>query len=89
MVVLLDLDEGGCDDPFIERGAPVGFASSKLLVNGSVTKTPNSTTVQIERPNPNLNGVSAALGCYPSVPLPTFLNRQQELTPYPAASSLN
>ena len=64
MAVLLDLDADGCD-PYADQREPAAFASSRFYLNRSVTTIPTSAEAQAERPNPNLNGCSAALGCYP------------------------
>ena len=61
MVVLLDLDRGA----YAGHEEPAGFASSRLHLRGSVVKAPSVTEAMIERLNPNINGFSAALGCYP------------------------
>jgi hypothetical protein len=57
MVVLVDLDD---DEPPHEN---------KLLnvkpLHHSLTEEVQSVSVVDERPNPNINGFSAALSCYP------------------------
>ena len=67
MVVLLDLDEDA-QDPHAD---PSSFAFPTLqLIHGAVTtegKTADRSDVAQERPNPNINNFSAALGCYPWV----------------------
>ena len=67
MVVLVDLDED-LSDPYVESRHGTGFLPPKLHVNelmtakGLASEAPDPGN---ERPNPNLNGFSAALGCYP------------------------
>jgi len=68
MVVFLDLDEDASDhvDP-----DEAGYALSRRLpIRPVTTNIPTSTPTaikhdEIETPNPNLNSLSAALGCYP------------------------
>lgn len=69
MVVLLDLDED-VPDPHADVRHSGGFADFRFhLRNGAVT-TNGRTGVpedgeESERENPNINGFSVALGCYP------------------------
>lgn len=75
MVVFLDLDED-VPDPHADPGEPAGFISlesfRRLAYRAPVTAE-NQKATEIDRPNPNLNTVSAALGCYPSVATPNTL----------------
>ena len=65
MVVLLDLDDtDACnphEDPFRLAGYPNPIGS-KVTKPAAVAKA--DRTIE-QRPNPNINGFSAALGCYP------------------------
>lgn len=69
MVVLLDLDED-VSDPHADVRHGGGFADFQIhLRNGAVTKSDRTGIPDdgegSERENPNINGFSAALGCYP------------------------
>ncbi len=69
MVVLLDLDEDVAD-PHADVRHGGGFADFQIhLRNGAVTKSDRtglSDDREVSRKeNPNINGFSAALGCYP------------------------
>ncbi|KAI4125605.1 MAG: hypothetical protein LQ347_005318 [Umbilicaria vellea] len=67
MVVLLDLDED-LSDPYVDSRHGTGFPPARLHGNQS-TETkglPSEAPATVdERSNPNLNGFSAALSCYP------------------------
>jgi hypothetical protein len=73
MVVLLDLDEGVQDphaDPHFLHGHSSAFANLKHQLRAPLLRNNNASThesaaVADERLNPNLNGFSAALSCYP------------------------
>ncbi|KAL2057775.1 hypothetical protein ABVK25_002159 [Lepraria finkii] len=73
MVLLLDLDDE-VPDPHADPNEPAGFVLRQHYLNGqpdssitpAVSKAPQDANV-IERPNPNLNGLSAAVACYPIV----------------------
>ncbi len=70
MVVLLDLDE---DPHLLHDGS--AYDLLKLQLRGPLLRAGNtqdtlsypasSESTSEERPNPNLNGFSAALSCYP------------------------
>ena len=69
MVVLLDLDED-VPDPHVDVRHCGGFTHTRLhRRNDAVTKKPKTGILDDvegqERDNPNINGFSAALGCYP------------------------
>ena len=68
MVLLLDLDDE-VPDPHADPKEPAGFASfrSRQREDSVTTKLPTnrSDDALSERPNPNLNGLSAAVACYP------------------------
>lgn len=69
MVVLLDLDED-VSDPYVHSMHGTGFPPPRLHVNKLMTAKRLASEAPVtvkERPNPNLNGFSAALGCYPYV----------------------
>ncbi|KAA6413675.1 MAG: hypothetical protein FRX48_02036 [Lasallia pustulata] len=69
MVVLLDLDED-VSDPYVHSMHGTGFPPPRLHVNKLMTAKRLASEAPVtvkERPNPNLNGFSAALGCYPIV----------------------
>lgn len=81
MVVFLDLDEDDVSerDPHADPNEPAGFAASsrqqrQRFKPAAAVRIGNSTKSLVEeeeeRPNPNLNGFSAALGCYPYVLAP-------------------
>lgn len=70
MVVFLDLDEDDVsDDPHADPNKSAGFAASlrqaHLRSKPVVTENGEPALNSNERPNPNLNSCSAALGCYP------------------------
>jgi len=65
MVVLLDLDDQESCDPHPDRLRLVGYTTS---IRNKVTKSSidaKSAAIVEHRPNPNVNGFSAALSCYP------------------------
>jgi hypothetical protein len=68
MVVIVDLDEE-VHDPHADPGALNGFVGLKHQLRHSLTdpkhNAPERAPVDDERPNPNINGFSAALSCYP------------------------
>jgi len=66
MVLLLDLDEE-ISDPHADPSHPAGFASLRQRQRKVTAKvrTNNPDNEPPERPNPNLNGLSAAVACYP------------------------
>ena len=73
MVVLVDLDDSGLSGPPIDHpdsadGSAHHFRDFRKPVwppkrNSTVEKVDG--TAYDDRPNPNLNGFSAALSCYP------------------------
>ncbi|KAK4690281.1 hypothetical protein P7C71_g6473, partial [Lecanoromycetidae sp. Uapishka_2] len=68
MVLFVDLGED-VSDPHADPDHPAGFASLRLrqredTVTAKVPANDGSDN-SIERPNPNLNGLSAAVACYP------------------------
>lgn len=71
MVVLLDLDDDDAFDPFARPKGRQGLQTPFRLEHDSVTRETEDVepgkenTYQEDRPNPNINGFSAALGCYP------------------------
>jgi hypothetical protein len=72
MVVLLDLDE---DPHLLREGDKVAYDHFKHQLRGPLLRAGNTQDVLStesfgdpapdDRPNPNLNGFSAALSCYP------------------------
>ncbi|KAL9023863.1 MAG: hypothetical protein Q9196_006924 [Gyalolechia fulgens] len=79
MVKLLDLDADDAFDPFARSEGRSVLQTPFRIHQGRVTKDPedvdtsndNGNAAQEEdRPNPNINGFSAALGCYPDAPNP-------------------
>ena len=64
MVVLLDLDEECLDPPDDPRNAPFHQNRKPQTIEflNHVLKSPDAGN---ERPNPNINGFSAILACYP------------------------
>ncbi|KAL8693963.1 MAG: hypothetical protein Q9218_001321 [Villophora microphyllina] len=73
MVVIFELDDDSAFDPY---GRPKGLAGlQKPYFQEHIANGPNSdddigkptVTEGEDRPNPNINGFSAALGCYPIV----------------------
>ncbi|CAF9920073.1 MAG: hypothetical protein ALECFALPRED_001420 [Alectoria fallacina] len=71
MVVFVDLDNDVSDDPHADPNGPRGFSSlRKHRLGDKVTANapPNANDGKLEeRPNPNINSFSAALGAYPIV----------------------
>lgn len=71
MVVLLDLDDEGLDPLDPHAASRNGFTDPRAHLlerpNGdeSQGKVKTSEVVEVERVNPNINGFSASLGCYP------------------------
>lgn len=70
MVVFLDLDDDDVvDDHHADLNKSAGFAASLPQSQWSsksvVTEHRDSTVDLDESPCPNINGFSAALGCYP------------------------
>ncbi|KAL8870553.1 MAG: hypothetical protein Q9174_003433 [Haloplaca sp. 1 TL-2023] len=70
MVVLLDLDDASDDDAFDPYARPKGLfgvqQKSVIIVEEDDGDAKERAT-GLERPNPNINGFSAALGCYPDL----------------------
>lgn len=69
MVVLLDLDED-LSDPYVDSRHGTGFPPARLHGSRStkIKSLPSGASFTgDERANPNLNGFSAALSCYPYV----------------------
>ena len=71
MVVFLDLEADVPDDPHADPNEPRGFSSLRkhplgYKVTTKVTANGDDGSVE-ERPNPNINSFSAALGAYPYV----------------------
>ena len=70
MVVFINLEDEA-EDPADRRHGSAGFAArrSQLTNDGAIAPGVGSARgplpVAEERPNPNLNVVSEALGCYP------------------------
>jgi hypothetical protein len=62
MVVLVDLDDD--EPPSHDNYSQTGLMNVKLL-HHSLAEDVQSVPVIDERPNPNINGFSAALSCYP------------------------
>ena len=63
MVVLLDLDDKVAFDPHADPLRLVGYPAP---IKNTVTKPSiEKIVVDGKRPNPNINGFSTALGCYP------------------------
>ena len=70
MVVFLDLDEDDvADDPHANPGEPAGLAVPRRLpkpiASTAADRIGKESSIDSERPNPNLNVISEALGCYP------------------------
>lgn len=59
MVLIFDLDEESHDTPH------ASFATLKHQLHGLHNESRREIDVAEERPNPNLNGFSAILCCYP------------------------
>ncbi|KAL9136608.1 MAG: hypothetical protein Q9175_002168, partial [Cornicularia normoerica] len=71
MVVFVDLEDDVPDDPHADPHEPRGFSSLRKhhlgdKVTAKATATGDDENVD-ERPNPNINSFSAALGAYPIV----------------------
>ncbi len=67
MVVLLDLEDDDAFDPFARPrrlSGPYTPDKDTPVTTGS-KEDEEKTTVETERPNPNFNAFSIALGCYP------------------------
>ena len=74
MVVFLDLDEDDVSDPD-PHADPIGSAGYEWAMRHRVaeprditvdhTRTKSQTSDDEKRDNPNVNSLSAALGCYP------------------------
>lgn len=65
MVVLLDLDDQDSCNPHAD---PLRLVAYPTSIRNKVTKSSNdakSAVIVERRPNPNVNGFSAALSCYP------------------------
>ncbi len=77
MVVYFNLGEDDVsDDPHVDPNKSAGFAGSQSQWRSKpvVTENGESAVDLGERPNPNINSFSAALGCYPyALPLLRFL----------------
>ena len=75
MVVFVDLEDDVPDDPHADPNSPRRFPSLRQhhledlgdKVTNKVTADSDHDVVE-ERPNPNINNISAALGAYPYVP---------------------
>ena len=67
MVVLLDLDDASDDDAFDPYARPKGLfgVQQKSVTIVEEDGDAKERGKELERPNPNINGFSAALGCYP------------------------
>lgn len=74
MVVLLDLDDDDAFDPFARPAGRSGLQTPFQINQDPVTNDPEDVDCcndngmgkrEKDRPNPNINGFSAALGCYP------------------------
>ena len=67
MVLLLDLDEE-VSDPHADPDTPAGFTSPRRRQpdpENSVTAKATTGEADNERPNPNFDGLAAAVACYP------------------------
>lgn len=77
MVVFVDLEDDVPDDPHANPREPCGFSSlrrSHLRDKVTAKLTANGADGNAEqRPNPNINSLSAALGAYPYVSAPARL----------------
>ena len=76
MVVFVDLEDDVSDDAHANPNEPRGFSSLRKhhlgnQVTAKVTSNGDDGNID-ERPNPNINGFSAALGAYPFV-CPAYL----------------
>ena len=70
MVVFVDLEDDVPDDPHADPNQPRGFPSLHNhrfgpKVTAKATADGDDGPVVKERPNPNINSFSAALGAYP------------------------
>lgn len=71
MVVILQLDDDDAFDPYGRPKALAGLQKPypqehiSYLSSSDVDDGNPITIEEPERPNPNINGFSAALGCYP------------------------
>ncbi|KAI4171897.1 MAG: hypothetical protein LQ343_003974 [Gyalolechia ehrenbergii] len=92
MVVLLDLDDDDAFDPFARPAGRSGLQTPFQINQDPVTNDPEDVDCcndngmgkrEKDRPNPNINGFSAALGCYPIV---TLLTRNLDLNTLHALS---
>lgn len=66
MVVLVDLEDD--EPPSLQAPHASGLPNVKPLhhsLDDSTAESEQSVSVADERPNPNKNGFSAALSCYP------------------------
>lgn len=76
MVVFVDLEDDVPDDPHADPNEPRGFSSLRkhhLGDKSTAEVTANGDDEHVEeRPNPNINSFSAALGAYPYVRPPFF-----------------
>jgi hypothetical protein len=63
MVVLVDLDDD--EPPSYENNAHTAGLINVKPLHHSLAEDVQSVPVSDERPNPNINGFSAALSCYP------------------------
>ncbi len=77
MVVFVDLEDDAPDDPHADLNEPPRFSLRSLRkhhlgdkVTAIVTANSDDDTIN-ERPNPNINSFSAALGAYPYVRPPS------------------
>lgn len=98
MVVFVDLEDDVSDDPHADPNEPRGFPSlRKHHLGDKVTAKETDDGNFDERPNPNLNSLSAALGAYPYVRhalafsiSPTLSSYESQLTNiFTSASSPN
>ena len=65
MVVLLDLDEDDINSDRVNSKAALAFAKPYREESHRAQKHDDAPQDNDERPNPNINGFSAALACYP------------------------
>lgn len=71
MVVFLELGDDDASDPFARSRVLPGLQKPLHSDHESATVSPNHNrgkedeSTEEERPNPNLNTFSKALGCYP------------------------
>lgn len=84
MVVLLDLDEDVLD-PHADGQHRGGFADFRTHLQIRRMKDPEAVEAP-ERENPNINGFSAALGCYPyAAPAHLVQLPERDVDPGPCA----